>query len=89
MRYALLDDQRTITNIIEVSEEMAIVFNAHFLGASHLGIGDTYPDPDLPVEYDPAPDLEPTIDERVDALEAKVDENMTAIEAAIERGLNL
>lgn len=47
MRYATLDDSRTITNIIEVEPDLANLFDAHYLGDHQLGIGDPYPDPDL------------------------------------------
>ena len=47
MRYATLDDNRTITNIIEVEPDNAYLFDAHYLGDHPLGIGDPYPDPDL------------------------------------------
>lgn len=47
MRYATIDDSRTITNIIEVEPDLAHLFDAHYLGDHPLGIGDPYPDPDL------------------------------------------
>lgn len=47
MRYATLDDNRTITNTIEVEPDLAHLFDAHYLGDHPLGIGDPYPDPDL------------------------------------------
>lgn len=47
MRYAILDDNRIIINAIEVEPENAADFGAHYLGGSHLGIGDQYPAEDL------------------------------------------
>ena len=47
MIYAILDEDRTITNVVEVQPELAADFDAHYLGDNPLGIGDTYPDEDL------------------------------------------
>lgn len=47
MRYAILDENRVITNIIEVEPENAADFGAHYLGDNPLGIGDQYPAEDL------------------------------------------
>lgn len=54
MKYAIIDENRTITNIIEVEPEYAADFDAHYLGDAPIGIGDTYPEHDyqLPPEYD-------------------------------------
>lgn len=54
MKYAILDESRTITNIIEVEPEYAADFDAHYLGGAPIGIGDAYPEHDypLPPEYD-------------------------------------
>ena len=47
MKYAIVDENRCITNIIEVEPDIAAEFSAHYLGNNPLGIGDTYPDEDL------------------------------------------
>lgn len=47
MIYAILGEDRTITNVVEVEPELAADFDAHYLGDNPLGIGDTYPDEDL------------------------------------------
>lgn len=57
MRYAILDENRTITNIIEVEPEYAADFDAHYLGDAPIGIGDTYPERDYPL---PEHEHEPT-----------------------------
>lgn len=57
MKYAILNESRTITNIIEVEPEYAADFDAHYLGDAPIGIGDTYPETDYPL---PEPEHEPT-----------------------------
>ena len=47
MRYAILDENRVIINVIEVEPENAADFGAHYLGDNPLGIGDQYPAEDL------------------------------------------
>lgn len=47
MTHAILDENRVITNLIEVEPENAADFGAHYLGDSPLGIGDVYPAEDL------------------------------------------
>lgn len=47
MRYAILDENRVITNLIEVEPENAAAFGAHYLGGNPLGIGDIYPAEDF------------------------------------------
>lgn len=79
MKYAVVEENHIITNIIEVEPELAQRFNAHYLGDAALGIGDRYPDEDL------QPPREATMEERVGALETEMD----SISAAIERGLSL
>lgn len=66
MRYATLDENRTITNIIEVEPEYAADFDAHYLGDAPIGIGDTYPETDFPL---PEPEHEPT---ETEILQAQV-----------------
>ncbi len=53
MKYAILDESRTITNIIEVEPEYAADFDAHYLGDAPIGIGDTYPERDYPLPLEP------------------------------------
>lgn len=53
MRYAIIDENRTITNIIEVEPEYAADFDAHYLGERPIGIGDTYPERDYPLSLEP------------------------------------
>ena len=53
MRYAILDENRAITNIIEVEPEYAAYFDAHYLGERPIGIGDTYPERDYPLPLEP------------------------------------
>ena len=53
MKYAILDESRTITNIIEVEPEYASDFDAHYLGDAPIGIGDTYPERDYPLPLEP------------------------------------
>lgn len=43
MRYAILSDDNTIENIIEIEPELAGAISAHYLGDNPLGIGDKYP----------------------------------------------
>jgi hypothetical protein len=52
MRYAILDGQ-IIANVIECDEQNASLFDAHYLGESTLGIGDTYPSTDIPIPREP------------------------------------
>lgn len=66
MKYATLDENRTITNIIEVEPEYAADFDAHYLGDAPIGIGDTYPERDYPL---PEPEHEPT---ETEILQAQV-----------------
>lgn len=66
MRYAIIDENRTITNIIEVEPEYAADFDAHYLGERPIGIGDTYPETDFPL---PEPEHEPT---ETEILQAQV-----------------
>lgn len=47
MTYAILDENRVITNLIEVEPENAADFGAHYLGDNPFGIGDVYPAEDL------------------------------------------
>lgn len=47
MRYAILDDERKIVNIIEAERGLAAKFGVHYLGNAHLGIGDLYPEMDF------------------------------------------
>ena len=47
MRYAVIDSNRIIKNIIEVEPELAAEFGALYLGNYHLGMGDCYPDVEL------------------------------------------
>ncbi len=48
MRYAILNDDRIIDNIIEIEDaDIAAQFNAHYIGENRLGIGDQYPSVDL------------------------------------------
>ena len=66
MRYAILDENRAITNIIEVEPEYAAYFDAHYLGERPIGIGDTYPETDFPL---PEPEHKPT---ETEILQAQV-----------------
>ena len=66
MKYAIIDENRTITNIIEVEPELAADFDAHYLGDAPIGIGDTYPETDFPL---PEPEHEPT---ETEILQAQV-----------------
>lgn len=66
MRYAILDENRIITNIIEVEPEYAAGFDAHYLGDAPIGIGDTYPETGFPL---PEPAHEPT---ETEILQAQV-----------------
>mgnify|MGYP001857352096 CR=1 FL=1 len=72
MKYAILDESRTITNIIEVEPEYAADFDAHYLGDAPIGIGDRYPDEDLqpPPVYDETQSLGQQItDEQLERIE--------------------
>ena len=53
MKYAILDENRAITNIIEVEPELSADFDAHYLGDAPIGIGDTYPEHDYPLPLEP------------------------------------
>lgn len=61
MKYAIIDEARTIINTIEVEPDLANDFGAHYLGESSLGVGDTYPEKDL------TPPSEPTDSDRLRA----------------------
>lgn len=69
MKYALLDENRTITNIIEVEPELAADFSAHYLGDAPIGIGDTYPETDYPLPTEPT---EPTLEEQLADLQNQI-----------------
>ncbi|MCB6366665.1 hypothetical protein LI291_10820 [Intestinibacillus massiliensis] len=73
MRYALLDKERTIVNIIECEPDFAPEIDAHYLGDSPLGIGDQYPAEDL------TPPVVPTTEARLTALEAALLEVMSHV----------
>ena len=60
MRYAILDADRKIINIIEVSQENAAMFSGHYVGDSALGLGDTYPEEDIPIPEPTEPPAKPT-----------------------------
>ena len=66
MRYAILNENRVIVNIIAVEPEQANAFDAHYLGDVVLRIGDTYPETDFPL---PEPEHEPT---ETEILQAQV-----------------
>lgn len=68
MKYALLDDDRKIVNIIEIDQDMAADFNAHYLGNAQLGIGDQYPDNDFQSNSIPA-----ETQRTIQSLTAKID----------------
>ena len=53
MRYAITSKNRTIINIIECEPSNAACFDAHYLGNALLGIGDTYPAKDIPLQSEP------------------------------------
>lgn len=68
MRYALIDANRVVTNIIEIDPDQAAHFGALYVGDHPIGIGSTYPDAELePVPITP----EPTTDEQIAALRAE------------------
>lgn len=69
MRYAIIDDNRKITNIIEVEPEFADDFEAHYLGDEKLGIGDVYPAKDFPI---PGVISEPTLEEQLADLQNQI-----------------
>lgn len=68
MKYALLDDDRKIVNIIEIDQDIASGFNAHYLGNAQLGIGDQYPDNDFQSDSIPA-----EAQRNIQSLTAKID----------------
>ena len=76
MKYAILDESRTITNIIEVEPEYAADFDAHYLGDAPIGIGDTYPDTDFPL---PEPEHEPTETEILQAQVADLQNQLLTV----------
>lgn len=47
MKYAILDEERKIVNIIEAEREIAARLGARYLGNAHLGVGDLYPETDF------------------------------------------
>lgn len=54
MKYAILDSNRKIINIIEIEPNLAADFNAHYLGNAKLGIGNVYPETDFRPDGGPA-----------------------------------
>lgn len=76
MRYALIDENHTITNIIEVEPELAADFSAHYLGDAPIGIGDTYPETDFPL---PEPEHEPTETEILQAQVADLQNQLLTV----------
>ena len=87
MKYAIIDENRTISNIIEVEPENAALFDAHYLGAAPIGIGDTYPEHDfqLPPVYDETQSLGQQItDEQLERIE--MGQAYTDLELAILGG---
>lgn len=73
MKYAIIDENRVIINIIETEPDFAPEIDAHYLGDSPLGIGDQYPAEDL------TPPVVPTTEARLTALEAALLEVMSHV----------
>ena len=68
MRYALVDANRVVTNIIEIAPEKAAGFGALYVGDHPIGIGSIYPEAELePAQITPAP----TTDEQIAAILAE------------------
>lgn len=68
MRYAIVDANRVVTNIIEIDPDQAAHFGALYVGDHPIGIGSAYPDAELePVPITP----EPTTNEQIAALQAE------------------
>lgn len=62
MRYALVDANRVVTNIIEIAPEKAAGFGALYVGDHPIGIGSAYPETELePVLVAPALTIEEQI----------------------------
>lgn len=76
MKYAILDENRTITNIIECEPKYAADFDAHYLGERPIGIGDTYPERDYPL---PEPEHEPTETEILQAQVADLQNQLLTV----------
>lgn len=76
MRYAIVDANRVVTNIIEIAPEKAAGFGALYVGDHPVGIGSAYPEAELePIpeaELEPIPEPErepePTTEEILNAL---------------------
>lgn len=47
MRYAIVDANRVVTNIIEIDPDQAVHFEALYVGDHPIGIGSMYPDAEL------------------------------------------
>lgn len=47
MKYAILDENRVIVNLIEVEPADAAAFDAHYVGDYACEIGEQYPESDL------------------------------------------
>ncbi len=72
MRYAFLNAERTIVNIVEIASELATDFDAHYLGEYPFGIGDQYPKEDLkPLELEPEPTETEKLQAEVTRLKAQ------------------
>lgn len=64
MKYAILDENRVIVNLIEVEPADAAAFDAHYVGDYACEIGEQYPESDL------KPPMPPSETEK---LQAKLD----------------
>lgn len=69
MKYAILDDDNIVVNIIESSAEQATDFNAHYVGDNIINIGDRYPDTDYSI---PTDFITPTLEEQLADLQNQI-----------------
>lgn len=68
MRYALVDANRVVTNIIEINPDQAAHFGALYVGDHPVGIGSAYPETELePVPI--APEL--TTEEQIAVIQSE------------------
>lgn len=68
MRYAIVDANRVVTNIIEIDPDQAAHFGALYVGDHPIGIGSIYPE----TELEPVPIAhELTTEEQIAVIQAE------------------
>lgn len=68
MRYALVDANRVVTNIVEINPDQGAHFGALYVGDHPVGIGSAYPEAELEPIPEPEREPEPTTEEILNAL---------------------